>query len=337
MTTVTAIIPVYNVKQYLSRCLDSVLAQTVPFDRIVLVNDGSTDGCKEICNSYAKKNNTIKLVHKENGGLVSAWMEGLKYVETTHICFIDSDDFIAPDYLECLLSELSEDIDMAAMQCMRYCDEANYYKFKINSLPAGTYEINEAMRSIILCDHGSETRPVAICRWGKIIRSDLVLRFAAYCTQKISYAEDQQLTVGILYACKKINIIDEYKYYYQFNPHSIINSYKKNMWRNVIILMHTIRRIPGIENVPDFELQFNTQYLMHMSECFRNEFIHRSFDQKFYNEVIDHEDIKNALNCYSTEKMRRFDKLICKYAKKHDFVRTKLWLKISEQILKLKA
>ena len=97
MVTVSAVIPVYNVKEYLNRCLDSVIHQTVPFDKIIIVDDGSTDGCAEICDSYALKNRNIKLIHKENGGLVSAWMAGLKYVDTSHICFIDSDDFVTAD------------------------------------------------------------------------------------------------------------------------------------------------------------------------------------------------------------------------------------------------
>ena len=133
MVTVTAIIPVYNVKQYLTRCLDSVLRQTIPFNKIIVVDDGSTDGCSDICNNYASKHTNIQLLHKPNGGLVSAWMAGLKNVDTSHICFIDSDDFVADDYLECLEKSLDEDVDLVSMQCIQYVDKLHQYPFKINS------------------------------------------------------------------------------------------------------------------------------------------------------------------------------------------------------------
>ena len=336
MTTVSAVIPVYNVKEYLERCLDSALSQSVPFDRIIVVNDGSTDGCAEICASYAKKNATIQLINKENGGLVSAWMEGLKYVDTSHICFIDSDDFISPDYLACLKMELEEDIDLVSMQCIHYYNEMKHYKFIINGLPAGTYSVDNYIKSITLCDHGSPTRSIAVARWGKIIRTDLVRKYAQYCTKRISYGEDQQLIVGTILGSKKIKILNEYKYYYQLNPNSIINTYKKNMWENIIVLMETLRGIPGIEEIPNFDLQFNTQFLLHMSECFRNEFAQRTFNRSFYNRVVDNEFIQRALKFHSSEKMRRFDKAMCACAEKKNYYRTTFWLKLSEIILTIK-
>ena len=337
MTTVTAIIPVYNVKKYLARCLDSVLSQTIPFDRIVLVDDGSTDGCKEICDAYAEKNNQIQLIHKINGGLVSAWMEGVNQVRTSHICFIDSDDFIAPDYLECLLHALEEDIDLVSMQCMQYFDQERQREFKINALPAGVYAIDDTMKSILLCDHGAFFRPVAICRWGKIIRTDLVREYANYCTQKISYAEDQQLLVGVLYACKKIKILEVYKYYYQFNDTSILNSYKKDMWSQILQLMDTIRNIPDIMMVPNFERQFHTQFLLHVAELFRNEFYNHSLSKQMYMEIVNHPLLRNALEAYDFGKMRFADRKISQYAQKRSYLKTMMFLSLFKTYYMMKG
>lgn len=322
MATVTAIIPVYNVKKYLVRCLDSVLGQTVCFDKIIVVDDGSTDGSEVICDDYANNHKCVQVVHKTNGGLVSAWMEGLKYVNTTYICFIDSDDFVSDDYLHCFLKELDEDLDLISMQCIQHIDHKHKYPIRINTLNEGTYFVDENLKSILLCDKGSFNRPIAVSRWGKIIRTDLVLEYAQYCSEDISYAEDQQLTVGIFCACRKIRIVDEYKYYYQLNPNSILNSYRKNMWAKVELLMHTIRAIPHIDQIPDFEKQYNTQYLLHMAECFRNEYNYHTFNKSFFTNAITHPEIQKALTSYYSDKMRKIDRYICYYAEQKSYFRT---------------
>ncbi len=322
MVTVTAIVPVYNVKEYLARCLDSLLGQTIPFDKIVVVDDGSTDGCGVICDEYSERYVSIQLIHKENGGLVSAWMEGLKYVDTSHICFIDSDDYVSADYLECLLNSLDGNVDLVSMQCIQFVNKTHQFPLRINSLIAGTYIVDDNLKSILLCDKGSYGRTVAMSRWGKIIRTDLVLEYAKYCTEKISYAEDQQLMIGIFCACQKIKILEEYKYYYQLNPNSILNSYRKDMWTKVVLLMHTILAIPHIDEIPDFEKQYNTQYLLHMAECFRNEFNFHAFNKSFYTMVISHPEIQKALDSYYPDKMRKIDKYICHCAEQSKYYMT---------------
>ena len=336
MNTTSAVIPVYNVEKYLVRCLDSVVNQSIPFDKIIIVDDGSTDGCGIICDAYSNKYNNIIVIHKENGGLVSAWMEGLKYVDTSHICFIDSDDFVSSDYHECLVNALCDGIDMVSMQCVQYIDENHQYKLPISTLEAGIYTVDDSIKSIIVCDHGSYNRPIAICRWGKIIRSDLVMEYAKYCTPSISYGEDQQLTLGIINACRQIKLLDEYKYYYQFNPNSILNSYRKDMWEKVKLLMRTISNVPGIRNIPDYTIQYSTQYLLHMSECFRNEFSHKSFTKEYYLNVLSDEDIQTALKIYSFDKMRRIDKLICTLAHKKAYTKTYIYLFVFKMYMSIR-
>lgn len=87
MEKISIIVPVYNVEKYLSRCLDSLLNQTLIDIEIICVNDGSTDESLKILESYAEKDNRIKIVNKENGGLSSARNEGLKYVTSDYVGF----------------------------------------------------------------------------------------------------------------------------------------------------------------------------------------------------------------------------------------------------------
>lgn len=100
---VSIIVPVYNVERYLGQCLESILKQTYSNLEIILINDGSTDSSKEICKEYAAKDQRIKLVDKQNGGLGSSRNKGLDICTGEYIYFIDSDDWIDPETIENML------------------------------------------------------------------------------------------------------------------------------------------------------------------------------------------------------------------------------------------
>lgn len=103
---ISVIIPVYAVEKYLSRAVDSVLAQTYTNLEIILVDDGSPDNCPAICDAYAAKEARVRVVHKENGGLSDARNAGIKIAGGDYIAFLDSDDYYAPCFIEILYKEL---------------------------------------------------------------------------------------------------------------------------------------------------------------------------------------------------------------------------------------
>ena len=94
------IVPIYNIEKYLSRCIDSVLAQSFSDYELILVDDGSPDNCPAICDEYAKKDSRIKVIHKKNGGLVSARQAGIVEAIGDYVFHLDGDDAICPDALE---------------------------------------------------------------------------------------------------------------------------------------------------------------------------------------------------------------------------------------------
>ena len=91
---VSVIVPVYNAKKYIDRCLESIVNQTYTQLQIILVNDGSTDNSAQLCEAWAQKDSRIKVLHKENGGAGYARNFALEYVSGDYVCFVDSDDFI---------------------------------------------------------------------------------------------------------------------------------------------------------------------------------------------------------------------------------------------------
>lgn len=109
---ISILIPVYNVEQYLPRCIESVLTQDFQDWEMILVDDGSPDKCPQICDEYAKKDKRIRVVHKVNGGLVSARLAGFEASVGKYLMFLDSDDYLLPDALSILYNKIEEGYDL---------------------------------------------------------------------------------------------------------------------------------------------------------------------------------------------------------------------------------
>jgi len=105
---ISIIVPVYNVELYLGKCIDSILNQTFSGFELILVNDGSLDNCGSICDSFAKLDRRVKVIHKGNGGLSSARNAGLEIACGEYIGFVDSDDYIERQMYETLYNQATE-------------------------------------------------------------------------------------------------------------------------------------------------------------------------------------------------------------------------------------
>ena len=97
---ISVIIPVYKVEKYLCRCVDSVLEQTYTNMEIILVDDGSPDNCPVMCDEYARQDSRVKVIHQENAGLSGARNAGIDMAQGQWLAFVDSDDYLAADFLE---------------------------------------------------------------------------------------------------------------------------------------------------------------------------------------------------------------------------------------------
>lgn len=124
MEKISVIIPIYKVEQYIDECVESIIKQTYKNLEIILVDDGSPDGCPQMCDEWARKDERIRVVHKKNGGLSSARNAGLDVATGEYISFVDSDDFIALDALQNLYDRFleSEGIGIVSGMIYRYQD-----------------------------------------------------------------------------------------------------------------------------------------------------------------------------------------------------------------------
>ena len=108
MFVISLIVPVYKVDPYIRKCVDSLLYQTLSDIEIILVDDGSPDNCGVICDEYAKKDNRVVVIHKENGGLSSARNAGLDICRGEYIMFVDSDDYVEPNFCEVAIKTIQD-------------------------------------------------------------------------------------------------------------------------------------------------------------------------------------------------------------------------------------
>ena len=113
---ISIIVPVYNVEEYLDKCVESIVNQTYKNIEVILVDDGSPDNCPKMCDDWAKKDKRIKVIHKKNGGLSDARNKGIDESKGEYLSFVDSDDYITDNYVELLYNIISKehaDISMA--------------------------------------------------------------------------------------------------------------------------------------------------------------------------------------------------------------------------------
>ena len=108
----SVVVPIYNVEKYLNKCVDSILNQTYKDFELILVDDGSPDNCPKICDEYAERDARVRVIHKENEGLVAARNTGIKEAEGEYICYVDGDDWIASNLLETVWEKALKNYDV---------------------------------------------------------------------------------------------------------------------------------------------------------------------------------------------------------------------------------
>ena len=246
---VSVVLPIYNVEKYLAFCIDSVIEQTYQNIEIILVDDGSTDTCPQICDQYKEKDNRIKVIHKKNGGLSDARNEGLKNAKGKYICFIDSDDFIAPNYITTLYRLIKKyQTDIAVCNFKRVQD-SNFPAKQDEKIEEKVYTGKEMIENIYRKSIYQQT----IVTWNKMYNIDLFRNI------KFPYGkqhEDEFTTHLLYYISAKVVMTSEVLYYYRYVPTSIMNQSFK------------MKRLDGIEALEErmkFFLEHNEEKLYHLT------------------------------------------------------------------------
>lgn len=214
---ISIIVPIYNVEKYLPKCIDSIVGQTYRNLEIILVNDGSPDNSRAICEDYASKDARIKVVNKENGGLSDARNAGLAVATGDYISFIDSDDYIHEDYCGNLMSLMvKHNADMAQCEFLKVYHSIDTFDSEESNENITVLSSLEALNNLF-----NEQYVNSVVVWNKLYKRNL---FKNIEFPKGKVHEDEYTTYKVLFETKKVVCTSQQMYYYLQRSDSIMGN-----------------------------------------------------------------------------------------------------------------
>ena len=224
----SVIVPVYKVEEYIHRCVDSILAQTYADFELLLVDDGSPDNCPQICDDYAQKDPRVRVIHKPNGGLISARNAGIMAARGEYICYVDGDDWVRENMLQFIHEKLQESpvpLDMVLFAADNVYED--HLEETINDVPEGYYDRKRMEKEIFPqlivdtrrgCHAGSM---IQAHTWDKAVKRELQVRFYTR-DERIRVFTDVPMIYECLLNCQNVYICNEHLYMYnKTNENSI--------------------------------------------------------------------------------------------------------------------
>ena len=236
---ISVIVPIYNVEQYLHKCVDSIIRQTYTKLEIILVDDGSLDNCSKICDQYALKDNRIKVIHKKNGGLSDARNVAINLAKGDYITFIDSDDYISSNYIMYLYQmAIKYNCQLSIVQPCVFTENSNpiYQPIKEHIKILTPIEAIESM---------FYQRDFETSAWGKLYHKSLFNNEIRY--PKGLLFEDNPVTFRLLYQSNQIVISNQRLYFYLIRANSIEGSiYDKTKINSAVEIIKLMYQYPYI-------------------------------------------------------------------------------------------
>ena len=253
---ISIIIPVYNAECYLGECINSIIEQTYSNLEILLIDDGSIDGSGQICDEFASKDERIKVVHKENGGVSSARNKGLDLAKGKYIAFVDADDFVDKNYISIMYKKCIE-----TQSDLTFCRFAKY----INGLKV---PVQEDIPVFLCVDIYSEEFVDFFCRFFDykknifgsscrfLFKSQLMLdkRF----DPSIKVSEDLLFLLSIILEAKCLASVKDCLYFYRQVGDSASHSYKTNYLNSQLALYMGLEKIYSLFNFEKQKKLFQT-------------------------------------------------------------------------------
>lgn len=241
MVKVSVIIPIYNVGKYLRQCIESVIAQTLKDIEIICVDDGSKDDCGKICDEYAGKDSRIIVIHKENGGLVTARKAGLKAASGKYIGFVDGDDWVEPELYEHMYN-LAEEYKVSFVETGVIDSSESGYKTRVSNFDDGCYSGDDYESVIVpkLMYFGEFYRfGIMPYVWNKLYRAELVKECYEKVGDKNSMGEDAACSYP--YAVKAGSVYISHKCLYHYR--NVGNSMKRTVNNDVYNMLRKQYRL----------------------------------------------------------------------------------------------
>ncbi len=258
---ISVIVPVYKVEKYLRRCLDSLTAQTLDDMEIIIVDDGSPDGCPAICDEYAAKDARIKVVHKENGGLLSARKAGFAASKGDYIGFVDGDDWVEPDtFLNMYKAVCEHSPDMVLSDFL--CDYGDRAEPSKQCFEEGVYDRARLEKEIfprMLFGGRFYSFGVNPNCWSKLVRRELIEKNLPPVDERIRMGEDAAFIYPCMLDSQSISCVKTPTYHYRITGQSMSTAYDERL-KDIILLPY--KRLKEKNAASDFDMSSQLDYYL---------------------------------------------------------------------------
>lgn len=245
MNRISVVIPVYNIAQYVGRCLDSILAQSYQDFECIVIDDGSKDGSGKICDDYSMRNAKIKVFHKQNEGVMKAVYDGVKMAHGNVIVFLDGDDFLENN----ALAEIADHMDDADILLYNY-NIVFSDKVVENAICLEEGDLSKEGSPIDICIKND----VGYARWNKAIRRELLLDVYPFLNEKVGLADDITVILPVLYRAKTMRYLSKPLVNYCQNGDSYTHKYRREYltdYKNSLINLNNFFKDTEYNRLPN--------------------------------------------------------------------------------------
>lgn len=328
---VSVVLPIYNVEKYLDRCINSVVNQTYKDLEIILIDDGSPDGCPERCDDWAKKDKRIRVIHRNNAGLGYARNTGIENASGEYICFFDSDDYIVRDTIEKAYSVAKKnnsdmvlfghyDVNAQGKTVRTYIPETEKESYT-------DYEVQEILLPDLVSDNpatGKSTNlwlSACFCMYSMRLILESNWRFVS---ERDIISEDVYSLLRLYKDVKRVTIIPEAFYYYCENGMSLTHTYKVDRFDKIKCFynacINTCDELGYSNNVKErLAYPFISNTIAAMKMIITADQRERE-KKKALKEVIDDEDLQKVLHKIPLKKEKIFRRLLL------DLIKNKVYI-----------
>lgn len=296
---ISIIVPIYNAKKTLRRCIKSILSQTYTDFELILINDGSTDSSINICNEY-KYDKRVTLINKKNEGSVKARIDGINLARGEYITFIDADDWIDKNtFLLLYQEEEKNEFDILCFNSFKVIGKMGLVKrqgnrsyFSKNKLYCGD-EIKDELISAWLYGH-----PFPATLWGKFYKKDIILNTGKYSKEVKFFYDDLMTNFEVFMRAKSVKVVDKSLYYYRYGGGT--SKYMPEFFCDVIKTYNVQKSIINSEyksSKSNKENGISIMLLNTLKTCITNLFLSNLSEDQIKNTInkyIDDESIKEA-------------------------------------------
>jgi glycosyltransferase involved in cell wall biosynthesis len=299
----TIIVPIYNTEKYLSRCIDSLIQQSLPDIQILLINDGSSDRSPRICDQYAILDKRIQVVHTDNQGVSSARNTGIKLTQTPFIMFVDSDDYVSPELCYVLVKTMTKDQSDMALCGFKVIEDNKSSDMLLRSLPELMYDpfhhyLGEMQRTLM-----------TFFPFARVYRAEIIKKNNITFDPNLKTGEDRVFNMTYFQHTKKISVSRLPLYYYVRREGSTTflrpDPKTIEIFKNIYV---TLKDLTNASNDKYIASSLADHFLGEILDCFGQKFsVDRKTDLKLYfKSVANYPEIKHACQHKSNKIKYRF-------------------------------